>query len=83
MRNSKIYCQVDTDRVGDKSFGCDDHLRQVILVGSSAKNCYEIGRINVESYPEDYGYSFELVVNGKIIKKVNFNSKSKEFTEVE
>ena len=82
MRNSKIYCQINTDRKGDKSFGCDEFLDQRIFVGSSAINCYEIARIEVNNFVGTDSSSFMLVVNGKIIKKVNFDFKTKEFTEV-
>jgi hypothetical protein len=80
--HSKIYNYIATDRKSSKSFGCDDFLTQDIYVGSSRVNSHLIGVIDVVRVDKGEYDLFVLSVDGKAIKHVEFNKKTKKFKEV-
>ena len=52
-KSSKIYVEVGDDRKSNNSFGADEYVEMKIMVGMSAKNSMEIGRVSVRKTVAD------------------------------
>ena len=64
----------------DKSFGARDTSETDIFVGSSNTNSKLLAKITTTRRREGDLDIFKLYIDGKVVKKLIFNTKTKEFT---
>lgn len=84
-RQYAIYIASNTDapRKQEKNIGCSNWCELDINVGSSNRNSYHLATVYVErNHIGNDDYEFQLKVDGKVIKEIIFNNKTKEFRDV-
>lgn len=76
----KIYGISSNENGADQRISGQDSIDLDIFVGASAQNSHPLVNIQVYRTVNDKGeYIFTLNMDGKTIKKVTFNPKTKEF----
>ncbi len=83
MSNYPIYNRINRQGENEVVFGATNSFDQIITVGASKQNAHFIGLITVSKLEDgDGNRKFELELNGKLIKTVLYNKKTKLFSEV-
>lgn len=81
-RQYPIYLSGNAD--GDKVItrGARDNVNINVLVGASSVNSYNVGNLTIEREEDEKGLrSFIISFKGVILSVIDYNTKTKEFTE--
>jgi|TARA_R100000482_G_scaffold121034_1_gene66823 hypothetical protein len=77
--NSCAYSEAGK-RTGNKSYGVKEHSEINVKVGSSASHSFDFCQIKQTKKRFGQWSSFQISIDGKIIKRAYFNNKTKKFT---
>lgn len=80
-RSHKIWVQGKGGSARSFGVGNDSKIELKILVGSSGKHSKKMSLIRLEHYEEGDTRFFEIILDGKLYRKMSFDMNTKEFTE--
>lgn len=80
-RSHKIWVQGKGGSARSFGVGNDSKIELKVLVGSSGKHSKKMSLIRIEHYEEDNVRYFEIILDGKLYRKMSFNLVTHEFGE--
>lgn len=80
-RSHKIWVQGKGGSARGFGVGNDDKIELKILVGSSGKTSKKMSLIRIEHYEKGDTRFFEIILDGKLYRKMSLDLKTNEFSE--
>jgi len=76
---SPIFIQ---DKYNGKKISAKDYANIDIMVGASKKNSFVAGNLQIRNIEKDNIRRFTIHYDHKLIKTIEYNTKTKEFEEI-
>ena len=84
MRQYPIWVDmVNNSYNSSKSYGIKDYATQHVKIGTSSRNSFDFGKIEMGVSDSDNKKTYSLYVDNVLIKKAVYNLKTKEMEAVE
>ena len=84
MRQYPIWVDmVNNSYNSNKSYGIKDYATQHVKIGTSSRNSFDFGKIEMGVSDSDNKKTYSLYVDNVLIKKAVYNLKTKEMKAVE
>ena len=84
MRQYPIWVDmVNNSYNSSKSYGVNDYNIQNVMIGTSSRNSFDFAKIEMSVRDNDNIKTYELRVDDKLVKKANYNLKTKQMELVD
>ena len=84
MRQYPIWVDmVNNSYNSSKSYGVNDYNIQNVKIGTSSRNSFDFAKIEMSVRDNDNIKTYELRVDDKLVKKANYNLKTKKMELVD
>ena len=84
MRQYPIWVDmVNNSYNSSKSYGVNDYNIQNVKIGTSSRNSFDFAKIEMSVRDNDNIKTYELRVDDKLVKKANYNLKTKQMELVD
>lgn len=80
-RSHRIWVQGKGGSARSFGVGNDNKIELKVLVGASGTNSKKMSLIRLEHYEDGDNRIFEIILDGKLYRKMSYNLKTHEFSE--